>query len=172
MTVNAEAMFPSMATRSPADDGAPAAVKAQREPASAFFDAQSMFGGVKFAVPEGATPQQRQALEEQSRTLRTLAADSGMKSDQAQKLADLIGRYQANPPSAQDQKAFEGQAVDQLKREFGTEAAQALADASTMSKRDPRLLAMLERANVASHPDAVLLLARLGRAMRNQGKFR
>jgi len=137
-----------------------ATVDALRGPAAAheqLTDEAGEIAGVR-GDPEGAV------------AVREIFADLAMPVEDARQVVGDFRRYTANPPTAEQQTAWQNETADQLRREFGPSgAAQALRDAHTLASRDPRVLAMIESAGLGNHPGTVMRLARIARAERNRG---
>lgn len=116
------------------------------------------------AIPE---PVQRAALAE----LREMAADVAMSSDDVRALQS-IARQIPEAPSDADRIAWREQAVTRLNETYGNGAAQAFRDARAFIAQDPRRAKILDNKGLGDHPDTVLMVARLARQARMQGKLK
>lgn len=116
------------------------------------------------AIPE---PVQRAALAE----LREMAADVAMSSDDVRALQS-IARQIPEAPSDADRIAWREQAVTRLNETYGNSAAQAFRDARAFIAQDPRRAKLLDAKGLGDHPDTVLMVARLARQARIQGKLK
>ncbi len=116
------------------------------------------------AIPE---PVQRAALAE----LREMAADVAMSNDDVRALQS-IARQIPEAPSDADRIAWREQAVTRLNETYGNGAAQAFRDARAFIAQDPRRAKILDNKGLGDHPDTVLMVARLARQARMQGKLK
>ena len=116
------------------------------------------------AIPE---PVQRAALAE----LREMAADVAMSNDDVRALQS-IARQIPEAPSDADRIAWREQAVTRLNETYGNGAAQAVRDARAFIAQDPRRAKILDNKGLGDHPDTVLMVARLARQARMQGKLK
>ncbi|WP_398307375.1 hypothetical protein [Zoogloea sp.] len=116
------------------------------------------------AIPE---PVQRAALAE----LREMAADVAMSHDDVRALQS-IARQIPEAPSDADRIAWREQAVTRLNETYGNSAAQAFRDARAFIAQDPRRAKLLDAKGLGDHPDTVLMVARLARQARIQGKLK
>ena len=116
------------------------------------------------AIPE---PVQRAALAE----LREMAADVAMSHDDVRALQS-IARQIPEAPSDADRIAWREQAVTRLNETYGNGAAQAVRDARAFIAQDPRRAKLLDAKGLGDHPDTVLMVARLARQARIQGKLK
>lgn len=116
------------------------------------------------AIPE---PVQRAALAE----LREMAADVAMSNDDVRALQS-IARQIPEAPSDADRIAWREQAVTRLNETYGNGAAQAFRDARAFIAQDPRRAKILDAKGLGDHPDTVLMVARLARQARMQGKLK
>ena len=116
------------------------------------------------AIPELV---QRAALAE----LREMAADVAMSNDDVRALQS-IARQIPEAPSDADRIAWREQAVTRLNETYGNGAAQAVRDARAFIAQDPRRAKILDNKGLGDHPDTVLMVARLARQARMQGKLK
>ncbi|MDD2988885.1 MAG: hypothetical protein PHI64_07985 [Zoogloea sp.] len=116
------------------------------------------------AIPE---PVQRAALAE----LREMAADLSMSNDDVRALQS-IARQIPEAPSDADRIVWREQAVTRLNETYGNGAAQAFRDARAFIAQDPRRAKILDNKGLGDHPDTVLMVARLARQARMQGKLK
>ena len=121
-------------------------------------------GGGRVPIPE---PVQRAALAE----LREMAADVAMSNDDVRALQS-IARQIPEAPSDADRIAWREQAVTRLNETYGNGAAQAFRDARAFIAQDPRRAKILDNKGLGDHPDTVLMVARLARQARMQGKLK
>ena len=119
------------------------------------------------AVKDIPEPVQRAAISE----LREMAADVAMSSDDVRALQS-IARQIPEAPSDADRIAWREQAVTRLNETYGNSAAQAFRDARAFIAQDTRRAKLLEARGLGDHPDTVLMVARLARQARIQGKLK
>jgi len=115
-------------------------------------------------IPE---PVQRAALAE----LREMAADVAMSNDDVRAMQS-IARQITEEPTEADRVTWREQAVTRLNESYGTGAAQAFRDARAFIAQDPRRAKILDAKGLGDHPDTVLMVARLARQARIQGKLK
>lgn len=146
------------------------------DPLRAMYTPEKHFGDVinervMFPEVEGApqiAPEVRAAVV---REMANIAADVGMTNADVRTFT-TIGAMCKEAPTPEQRAQWHAQTIDQLKRTYGRDAAQALQDAQTIAMRDPRLVKMLEAKGMGDHPDAVMVFARLGRQARLAGKLK
>lgn len=115
-------------------------------------------------IPE---PVQRAAIAE----LREMAADVAMSNDDVRALQSIALQIPEAPSDA-DRIAWREQAITRLNETYGNGAAQAFRDARAFIAQDPRRAQILDAKGLGDHPDTVLMVARLARQARMQGKLK
>lgn len=115
-------------------------------------------------IPE---PVQRAAISE----LREMAADVAMSSDDVRALQSIARQIPSTPTEA-ERAAWRSQAVARLSETYGDQANQVLQDARAFIAQDPRRARLLNAKALGDHPDTVLMVARLARQARIQGKLK
>lgn len=103
--------------------------------------------------------------------VREICCDLGMRAQDASNFRAL-GASIKEAPTDEQRVAWREQAVEDLNREYGQDAKQALRDAARFAQRDPRLAKALEHNARGDHPGVVLMLARLARQARARGQFK
>ncbi len=112
-------------------------------------------------------PVQRAAIAE----LREMAADVAMSKDDVRALQS-IARQIPQAPTDAERTTWREQAITRLNETYGDGAAQAFRDARAFIAQDPRRAKILEAKGMGDHPTAVLMVARLARQARMQGKLK
>jgi len=137
------------------------------DPAKTFGDVinERAFGWENDSVP----PAQRAAVLTE---LANMAADLGMSHSDVRTLRTVGDVCNANPPSDETRLQWREEAVQRLNETYGKDAHQAYRDAVRFAQRDPRVVKILNEGGRGDHPDAVLMLARLARQARMQGKLK
>ncbi|MBN8283748.1 hypothetical protein [Zoogloea sp.] len=100
-----------------------------------------------------------------------MAADVAMSHDDVRALQGIARRITAEPTEA-ERIAWREQAVTRLNQTYGTGAAQAFRDARAFIAQDSRRAKILDAKGLGDHPDTVLMVARLARQARIQGKLK
>jgi len=119
------------------------------------------------AVKDIPEPVQRAAISE----LREMAADLSMSHDDVRALQSIARQIPSKPTEA-ERITWREQAVTRLNETYGNGAAQAVRDARAFIAQDPRRAKLLEARGLGDHPDTVLMVARLARQARIQGKLK
>lgn len=171
----AQRMFPKGEQVAPAT--APGEVQALRDgdiarklhPADKLYPADAL-RELALATNPGGTGAD---LKQQQTELANVAADLGFDTDDVRTLARLARTNAARPPTADEQQAHRRTALAELRRLHGDEGFdQAVKDAKTLTMRDPRFAAYLDRTGLANHPQVVLRMAELGRSERMRGRIK
>lgn len=119
------------------------------------------------AVKDIPEPVQRAAISE----LREMAADLSMSHDDVRALQSIARQIPSKPTEA-ERITWREQAVTRLNETYGNSAAQAFRDARAFIAQDPRRAKLLDAKGLGDHPDTVLMVARLARQARIQGKLK
>lgn len=119
------------------------------------------------AVKDIPEPVQRAAISE----LREMAADLSMSHDDVRALQSIARQIPSKPTEA-ERITWREQAVTRLNETYGNGAAQAVRDARAFIAQDPRRAKLLDAKGLGDHPDTVLMVARLARQARIQGKLK
>jgi len=164
-------LFPTM--REPAAPAAPVPENIAELRKGDFYDATATYRDVKFdAPPENATPEEKQRIHSAYDEMRRVFSDVGLSVPGATELLDLAKQHAGTPPSAETREQWRSEAVEQVKRQYGTDAQAALADAQQLAARDPRLWAFLQELGIDNHPRVVGLAIELARRQRAQGRLK
>lgn len=133
---------------------------------------EDAYASVTFdAAPEGATDEEREQYAALQTGAKEIFKDLSIAAPDAQEVVEVFREFGPTPPSAEQQESWQAESVNLLKHAYGSEAAQALADASALAKRDPRVLQALEAAGLGSHPKVIMQLAKAARAERARGRL-
>ncbi len=114
------------------------------------------------------------ALQKNVHELALIARDAGMSVDDVQMLTSAINTLTSKPPTELEVAAGRRRAIAKMRTEYAKTPGgfdQALADAMTVSKRDPMLAKILNTTGANSHEDVILMFAKLGRDARYRGEF-
>lgn len=155
----------------PQDRAPNAEVQAVRdaEPARSFYRDDMQMGKAPQELVRALNPNvPADALEGQASVVASLMTDIGMNRDDVSQLASFAAQYSKQRPSADEQRAHERAASQQLRDTYGDKAfGDVLAGASALAQRDPRLSKFLNDTGLGSHPWVVSRLAELARSPRN-----
>lgn len=121
-----------------------------------------------YAADEGLAPDVRPVVVNE---LREIAADVGATNADVMTFRRVANSL-TQSPTAEQRAAWHDQIAEQLNAQYGTSAAQALADAAKFARRDPRVARMLAHNGLGDHPEVVLQFARLAREARAAGKLK
>ena len=102
--------------------------------------------------------------------LREMAQDIGASTQDVMALR-AIGNNMPPEVTLEQRTAWHEEAVDLLNAEFGQGAAMAFKDAARLVQRDPRLAAIFN-GGMGDNPQAVLIMARLARQARLDGRLK
>lgn len=161
---------PAAPAVAPAPGEVPESIRELRDdPLRRMFSPQTTFASVGLEeamkhLPMGAETRAAEAAE-----WREIFEDVQASPQDARELVDAARRFDAEPMTPQRDMANVNSAIDLMNREFGNDAAKALADAQAMVKRDPRLVKILEQSRLGNDPTTVVKLARLARSQKQRG---
>ncbi|WP_227243989.1 hypothetical protein [Paraburkholderia caribensis] len=161
---------PAEATTADATAQLPDALRELRDdPLRRMFSPQGTFASVPLEDAMKHLPLDGEAKAAEAAEWREQFEDFGASPQDARELVDAARRFVAEPMTPQRDMANVNAAIEAMNREFGNDAAKALADAQAMVKRDPRLVKILESSRLGNDPTTVVKLARLARSQRQRG---
>lgn len=161
---------PADATTTDAKAQLPDAIRELRDdPLRRMFSPQGTFASVPLEDAMKHLPLDGETKAAEVAEWREQFEDFGASPQDARELVDAARRFVAEPMTPQRDMANVNSAIDAMNREFGNDAADALADAQAMVRRDSRLVKILESSRLGNDPTVVVKLARLARSQRQRG---